>query len=364
MSVEGVERVITLFEHHFTSGLHPGAQLVVLRRGRVVLDRSIGLSREGTYLSVRPDTIFLTLSCTKPVASFCLHQLVDAGKVEIDAPIATYWPEFGQKGKETATVRHALLHQSGIPSKGLYPQIPQWWNWERVTQSVAELTAEFEPGSRTAYHLVNYGFILGEIIRRVDGRMPDEYMRQELFEPLGMENAYLGLPRTETERAAELYWGASDQRNAALLFRQARYAMMPAATLNCSARDLAQFYQMIVDGGRVGERQLLSREVLDLMLTEHYAGYDHLLESFVRAGHGIYIGGAKPVEYAHEYSTFGRLSRRTTVGHPGQRSCNAWADPQAELVVIYLNNRLIGKEENEARWQNMSDAVWRAIEEE
>lgn len=361
MTRRGVNRIVALFEQHFADGQHPASQLVVIRHGQVVLDRTLGILRTGRFESVKPTTPFLTFSCTKPLTGVCLHQLVEKGDVDLDVPIATYWPEFGQKGKETATLRHALLHQAGVPTRGLYFQIPTWWNWERVTQHVADLPAEYEPGTKTAYHTVNYGFIIGEVVRRVTGRPIEAYMRDEIFEPLGMENAYLGLPRHETDRAAEVYWGVSDQRNVVLLFRQARYSVMPAASLNASAQDLALFYQMMLNGGSYKGHQVLSPETVKTITQVGYAGYDHTLDMYTKWGLGFEVGGPRPPEYADQYISLGSKSGPSSFGHPGQRSCNAWADAEQGLICIYLTNRLIDVNENNRRWQGMSDAVWDAI---
>lgn len=361
MTRRGVNRIVALFEQHFADGQHPASQLVVMRHGQVVLDRTLGILRTGRFESVRHDTPFLTFSCTKPVAGVCLHQLVEQGLVDLDAPIATYWPEFGQKGKETATLRHALLHQAGIPTRGLYLQIPTWWNWERVTAYVADLPAEYEPGTKTAYHTVNYGFIIGEVVRRVTNRSIETYMREEIFEPLGMTNAYLGLPRSESPRAAEVYWGTPDQRSTVLLFRQARYSVMPAATLNCSARDLAIFYQMMLNKGSYAGHSILKPETVETITQIGNAGYDHTLDMYTQWGLGFEVGGPRPPEYADQYISMGLNSTNKSFGHPGQRSCSAWADSAQGLVVIYLTNRLIEVDENNRRWQGMSDAVWDAI---
>ena len=241
MSRVGVQRIVDRFEQQFMEGLNIGGQLVVLRRGQVVLDRVMGVRRVGTTQAVLPSTPFLLFSCTKALTAVCIHQLVEEGKLELDAPVADYWPEFGTGGKETATVAQTLLHQAGIPERGIRQQVPLWWSWDRVVNNVAGLTAEFEPGTKTAYHLVNNGFILGELVRRVSNVMIDVYMQRELFDPLGMKDSYLGIPAAEMGRASELYWGAADQRQSVLLFRYARQAVIPAATLNSSARDLAIF---------------------------------------------------------------------------------------------------------------------------
>ncbi|MDJ0754331.1 MAG: serine hydrolase domain-containing protein [Ardenticatenaceae bacterium] len=363
LSRSGVRRVAELFEKQFADGRHPGAQLVVLRHGQVVLDRVVGLAELGTTRSVRPNTLFQNFSCTKPLTAVCVHQLVEKGVVELDAPIGTYWPEFASRGKETATVRHAMLHQAGIPARGLYPQIPTWWRWDRVSAYVANLPAEYEPGSQTAYHLVNYGFILGEIVRRADGRPIEVYMRQELFEPLEMKDAFLGLPTDLLDRAAQIYWGHSDQRNTVLLFRQARHAVMPAATLNCSARDLAIFYQMMLNEGCYNGRQILRSETARAITKVGYAGYDHTLQIGARWSLGFGNGGPRlPDDPKPErpYS-FGRHSTENTFGHPGQRSSNGWADWDRRLVFTFTCNQLNGDHESSQRWQELSDALVEAI---
>lgn len=364
MSRAGVYKIAAIFEEQFLKGWHSAAQLVVLKNGRVVLDRTIGVTKIGTTQSVTPSTPFQTFSCTKPVAAMCIHKLIDDGQLELDAPIADYWPEFGVKGKETATIRHALLHQAGVPAKGLYWQIPTWWDWEKVTARVAGLTAEYEPGSKTAYHVVNFGFILGEVLRRVTGLPIDEYMRQELFEPLGMENAYLGLPTKELERAAEVYWGAADQRNAVLLFRRARTAVMPAATLNCSARDLAIFYQMMVNHGLYNGYRFVSPAAVEQAITMGSEGIDETLETFVRWAHGFGLGGPRPLdENGEDNSSLGRFSTVRTFGHNGQRSCIGWADIDQQIVVAFTCNQLMGEDESLARWQTIAEAVWTAVAE-
>ena len=211
MSRAGVQKIVSVFEQQFADGRNIGAQLVVLRHGQVILDRAIGVKRLGTMQVVRRVTPFLLFSCTKALTAICVHKLVEEGKLELDAPVADYWPEFGTGGKEAATVAHTLAHQAGIPGRGLYPQIPRWWYWDLVVSNVAGLEAEFEPGTKTAYHLVNNGFVLGELVRRVTNVMMDEYMQRELFEPLGMTHSYLGIPADELLNAAEIYWAAADQ---------------------------------------------------------------------------------------------------------------------------------------------------------
>ncbi len=350
------------FDQELVNGNHVGGQLVLLRHGKVVLDRTNGVTRIGSRQSVRPDTPFVTFSCTKPLTAICMLQLIEMELVELDGLVADYWPEFGQKGKETATIRHVLTHQSGIPSRGLYPQIPRWWSWEWAVSAVADLEAEYEPGTKTAYHLVNYGFILGEIVRRVSGKPIEQYMEDHIFRPLNMRSSWLGLPRDQMDRAAELYSGHSDQTGTAMLFRSARHAVLPAATLNSTARDLAVFYQALLNGGTINGRRIIEEKTLEEAIKVHFAGHDHIFDGFVRWGLGFLLGGEKPAEYGDRAPSYGRRSLSTTFGHPGQRSTLTWADREKDIAFTFMVNTLLGDMENNKRWVDLSDMIWEAIE--
>lgn len=361
MSREGVRRAAAVFEQQFADELNIGGQFVVLRHGKVVLDRVIGLKRLGTTQTVLPTTPFLLFSCTKPVTAVCIHQLVEQGLLELDAPVAEYWPEFGTNGKEKATVAQTLLHQAGIPDRGLYPQIPRWRNWDYVAQNVANLTAQWEPGSKTAYHLVNNGFILGELVRRVTDARIDEYMQEEIFAPLGMKNSYLGLPPERLGDAAELYWEAPDQRGTVFVFRHARHWVLPAATMNGPARDLAVFYQMLVNGGIYNGHRLLKEETVREATKLRTARYDETLGDVIHWGYGFGIGGREKTEDGKYGSSYGRYSTFNTFGHGGQRTSMGWADSEENLVLSFTSNQMIDDMGSVHRVQALADAVWEAL---
>ena len=209
MTQAGIETLGRVFERQYQEGMHPAAQMVVLRHGQVVFDRVIGKARRKP---VKPDTPFYTFSCTKAFTGMCIHKLIDEGKVALDAPVAEYWPEFGKKGKETATIRHVFLHQAGIPARGLYLQLPLWPFWDLVTRSVANLEAEYPPGEKVAYHLVNYGWVLGEVVRRVSGLRIDHYFDQVFARPLGLDHTWLKVPPGQLKYSPRVYSGAEDQK--------------------------------------------------------------------------------------------------------------------------------------------------------
>ena len=170
---------------HLDLGLHSGAQLAVYRDGELQVDLRIGTASA-------PAARLLWFSATKPLAAVAVLMLAERGVLDLDAPIAELWPEFGAGGKALCTVRHVLTHRGGFP---VFPREYDWAHvddWEAVCAVTAAIEAAWEPGADTGYHPVTYGFALGEVIRRADGRAPRDFLRDEVFEPLGMD-ASLGI---------------------------------------------------------------------------------------------------------------------------------------------------------------------------
>jgi CubicO group peptidase (beta-lactamase class C family) len=361
MNAAAVRQLAATFERQVAEGQHPGAQLVVLRHGQVVLDRAVGIANTRRRTPVAPETPFLTFSVTKALTGLCVHQLIEQGKIDLEARIADYWPEFGCQGKEKATIRHAFLHQAGIPLGGLYRAGLLCWNWDWTARLVASLPAEFEPGTRCVYHLVNYGFILGEVIRRVSGLRPDGYMRRALFEPLGMVNSWLGLPRREFGRAAQIYLGHASQRLAVTFFRlpHVRGGVIPAASLNSTARDVAAFYQMLLNGGRYGGKTIVRPQTVAFARSVGLEKRDEHLGVDMAWAYGFHLGSDHP--NPNTPNGMGKGSSRRTFGHFGQATCLAWADPGADVAVVFLCNRLLGEPDVSLRWQAISDGVWDAL---
>jgi CubicO group peptidase (beta-lactamase class C family) len=362
MSDNGVDHIISVFNRQLSDGLHPGAQLVVLRHGQVVVDRASGLANKNRILPVTPDTPFMTYSVSKTFTGICIHRLIEEGRVEWDAPIARYWPAWGCNGKEKATIRHAFLHQAGISLRGFWGEFLRVWNWDLILRYVAGLKAEFEPGTRCAYHLVNYGFILGGVVQHVTGMRPDVYLQQTYLDPMGMKNSYLSLPRSEQHRAAWIYCGNPRDRlfvypvNIPFI----RSALIPAGSFNSTARELATFYQMLLNGGKYAGRQYLRPETITAATALGYEGIDGLIKATVRWAHGFHLGG-NPNQDPNIPNGMGRKSTIRTFGHFGQDSSMAWADPDADIAVAFTCNRLIHERAAESRWQAISDAVWDAL---
>ena len=148
------------------------------------------------------DTLATVLSGTKGLTSTCVHQLVERGELDLNAPVARYWPEFGQAGKEAITIGMVMSHRSGVIGPRQRLHWTQVTDWDLVCERLAAAEPWWEPGTAQGYHMTTFGFILGEVFRRVTGRTVGQYLRTEIAEPLGAE-VHIGLSRTEQPRCAD-----------------------------------------------------------------------------------------------------------------------------------------------------------------
>jgi CubicO group peptidase (beta-lactamase class C family) len=340
--------------------LHTAAQIVVLRDGKVLVDHAEGT---GQYAGTDAHTPFLQFSVSKVFTGLCVHKLIEEGRIELDAPVAKYWPEFGYGGKETATIRHVFLHQAGIPAPHRDRQVLIWPFWPLVTHDVARTPAQFSPGSMVGYHLVNYGFILGEVVRRVTGLQIEEYFRRTFAAPLQLRDTWLRLPKEQLHRTPRLSWDHPALRNAATLFNLPafRTARIPAAGMHSTARDLATVFQMLLDQGGCQDRQILRPETVDFATSSGFNGWDSCLKSQMNWGHGFILGGVKGDMTELRSLTLGGPSTERTFAGLGLGTCMVWADKDARLVTAFTCNGMQGNEICSSRWSRISNAVWEEV---
>jgi len=181
-----------------------GVQVAAYLNGKLVIDAWAGMADPANNKPVDEDTLFMLSSTTKGLTSTLMHILVEKHKLSYDMPIVKVWPEFGAHGKQDATLRNALSHQTGVPQTPV-GFTPEWIpDWDRMCKGIADLTPMFPIGERTAYHSLTFGYINGEILRRVDGRTIAQFLQDELCKPLGINGAYLGVPDGELHRVAVL----------------------------------------------------------------------------------------------------------------------------------------------------------------
>jgi CubicO group peptidase (beta-lactamase class C family) len=309
--------------------------LVVLRRGRVVLDRLFGAP---------PSSLFLIYSCTKPYAALAVHLLAERGQLSLDEPIATWWPEFGRYGKGAITARHVLTHRAGVPDDFAVWTIATATDWGASVRRMEALAPRWPAGEVTAYHTLTYGWILGELVRRASGERVESLLRASLLEPIGLRDTFLGLPPDEWPRAVRVVPAGSRTELAnALVFNRRRYrqAVVPAATISATGRDVAGIFEMLRLGGELdGVRVLRPETIADALRPSPDDGaLDRTLGRPVRWAHGFHLGGVRsPADLAR---FMGDLSVPEGFGAIGSDCCTVWVDPARELVFVYLTAMLL-----------------------
>ncbi|OBG51645.1 serine hydrolase domain-containing protein [Mycobacterium sp. E735] len=190
------------FERNFTVGDEVGAAVAVWVDGTLVVNLWGGWADAAHTRPWRQDTLTTVLSGTKGLSATCVHQLADRGELDLQAPVAHYWPEFGQAGKQDITLAMVMSHRSGV----IGPRTRLRWedvaDWDFVCAQLAAAEPYWEPGTAQGYHMTTFGFILGEVFRRVTGRTIGQYLRTEIAEPFGAD-VHIGLSLAEQRRCAE-----------------------------------------------------------------------------------------------------------------------------------------------------------------
>jgi CubicO group peptidase (beta-lactamase class C family) len=214
------------------------AQLSVLRNGEVVLDRTFGC---------RPDALFWIFSTSKPFVALLVHQLAERGELALDDAVARYRPEFGQQGKDTITIRQVLQHRSGLPvARSLARDALAATSWRRSVRAIDQARPSWPRGQVPAYHILSYGFILGELVQRITHADVRDVLRSELLDPLGLTDTHLGLPPSLWPRHVPVRAvGRGGHLKQAVFNRHAtRQAVIAAAGISTTARDLSRLYKM------------------------------------------------------------------------------------------------------------------------
>jgi len=363
VTAPGFEAAAGVFDEQIRRGLHFGAQIEVWHGDRRVLSRWGGFRDSRGARPVKVDTPFAAYSATKALTAACVHKLADEGSLDLDAPVAGYWPEFAARGKGGITVAHVLLHQAGIPAQANLPELVSWLIPGGGARRAAARKPEHAPGEKTIYHAFTGGFVLGELIRRVTGFSAAGYLRREFLEPLGMGDSFPGLPIREFRRASGIHTADPAQVGAARIFSNPVYRslFLPAASLNASARDLARFYRMLCAGGELDGCRYLSRAAVERATTLRWDGPDAQSGMRIRWAMGFGLGGYSPFP-DREIRHMGRGATQRTFGHSGQGGCAfGWADPPSGLVFAFTCNRFQDIPGAHLRFQELADPCWEAI---
>ncbi|MGI8858017.1 MAG: serine hydrolase domain-containing protein, partial [Thermomicrobiales bacterium] len=324
-----------------------GVQVAAYRNGEMIVDAWAGVADPATGRTVDGETLFTVFSSTKGVTSTVIHLLAERGALDYDDPIVTYWPEFGAHGKEGITIRQTLTHTAGIPQRGSGGAAE--YDWEGMCRDIAALTPVWEPGTRMGYHAGTFGWILGEVARRADGRPIDRIVAEDVCRPLGITSLFFGIPDAVEPRVATLENDVSidrapdapadsliarampNSKTYAMRFNlpEVRRAVHPAGGGIMNARALAHHYAALIGDGVDGVR-LLSPERVRLATALQIEGKDATLQRFVRRALGYMLG-----------TPGSTMSNRVTAfGHAGYGGSIGFADPEYGLTFALAKNRL------------------------
>ena len=319
-----------------------GLQVAAYLDGKLVIDAWAGMADPAAGKPVDGDTLFMLSSTTKGVTATCMHACVEKHKLSYDMPIVEVWPEFGAHGKEKATLRHALTHQTGVPQTPV-GYTPEWLSdWDRMCRGIADLAPMFTIGQRTAYHSLNYGYINGEILRRVDGRTIAQFLQQEICKPLGIDGAYLGVPDSELGRVAVLTDGppapadydarmvgepAGSHVADAFNKRPVMQASIPGSGGLFSARGLARHYAMLANWGELDGVRVLPEARIRAGIELQSYEWDEI----------YWIRARRALGYRRGIDT-GPLASPDAFGHVGGGGSFGYADPARRLGIGFSKN--------------------------
>lgn len=339
-----------LFDQHLAAGLHPAASLTVYYEGRPVIRRVGGLQNPSDARPATTHTLFVGFSLGKPLAAACLWVLRDAGELAWDDPVAKFWPEFARHGKDRVLVKHVLTHQAGLPTTPAVDHPARYGDWHYMTDRIAEAHLEFEPGAAIAYHEMTFGWLAGELVRRVSGQPFPRFFARAVKEPLGLADTYFGLPSTEEPRVARLAAlpGVERPEYATLMnLPEAHSAVMPAFNVITTAADVARFYDALLAPKYGTVRAWLSEGTLREVTRVQAEGVDVHSGRFARYGLGV-------ARYAGSESKFGPNRDAGVFGHNGLDTGTSWADPRLGLCLAYITSGMQPPETNHLRLATMS----------
>ena len=356
------ERVQALLAEGVEQGHHLGAQICVIHDGREILHTALGEARPGVAMTT--EHLVHWFSAGKPVAAVALAQLWERGLCALDDPVALYIPEFAQHGKEAITLRHVLTHTGGFRSR-----VDLDWSDEPWQENIARVCAAkperaWAPGRKAGYHIASGWYVLGEVIRRIDGRPFDQYAREEIAVPLGMNDTWFTLSqdrfRAYGDRLAPMF-DTEGAKFAMVEFwcgESGASRLLPGASSRGPIRDLVRFYSMLLDGGQVAGGRLLLPQTVEALVARHRTGlYDHTFGHLVDWGLGFIVNsgvyGLGTVPYG-----YGRHASARTFGHGGHQSSTAFADPEFALIVALAVNGMPGRAIHHRRFLDLLSVLY------
>jgi len=379
---EGYGRVLDAFVANFVERGDLGSGCTVYRGGRVVVDVWGGLADKGTGRAWEPNTAAVIFSCSKGILAICAYLLAQEGRLRLDSPIGSYWPEFGRRGKDSFTVRDAMSHRAGLPAPDVDLTRDEVLAWDPVIHAIEDQPPLHDPAAGHFYHAMTYGWILGEVIRRVSGLAPGRFFKTVIGDRLGLRT-WIGLPPDERATVAWMEPPLPDEdsitaREAARLalentiverslsmggaFRfpvqdgvvtfndvTIQRAEIPAANGISTAPSLARLYAACVS--EVDGAPLLSGASIEDALQVRSAGrqLSGLPDDGARWGTGFQLSSPPSQP----------MLGPTSFGHAGAGGQLAFADARYQVGFAYLSNQMGGY--GDARARELTVALRAAI---
>jgi CubicO group peptidase (beta-lactamase class C family) len=345
IDVEKLTRLRERFRRQQADGVFPGGQLAVVQGGRVVVDEAVGIARgfrgEEPSVPFTPELRSGLFSAGKPLVAVAVALLEQQGRIDVEQPVATYFPEFGQNDKGAITVRDVLLHRSGLYLREIEADHRSYGDWDGVLARVARAKPRYSRGT-LAYQPLGFGWILGEVVKRISGKPIERFLAEDVLAPAGLDDLRLGVSAAEAPTLARSYWldGAPPKLGGEVLvgFEEAQNsleqltAILPGAGTVGTARALARFYGWLLDGApdsRGGA--LIDREILSRYITPQTRGFDRTVGLPLVLGRGFGMGWFWP----HPYGWWRTAS---CYGHAGNFSTIAWADPTIGCGIAVVTN--------------------------
>ncbi len=351
-------RIRPLFEENFSRYGELGAAISIWHGGESVLELQGGYADAAREKPWTRDTLVLFWSATKGLGSACLLHVLQEHGISLKQRVAEFWPEFAQKGKAQITLAQLLSHQAGLVALDHPVEVT---DYAAVVRALEEQKPLWAPGTAHGYHARTFGFLVDELVRRIDSRPIAEYWREVFAEPLGLD-IWIGLPEKENARTASVYAAkASNAPSADAFYRalatpgtlQRRTFTSPRGLNSISAMNLpekrarsfvsfggigsaaalAKFYAMLANGGEVNAKRFFSQTTLRQMSTTLIEGVDRVFEvptafsaGFMKDAPGVprRIFGPSPLSF----------------GHPGAGGSHAFADPENRIAFAYVMNQM------------------------
>ncbi|HVP28074.1 MAG TPA: serine hydrolase domain-containing protein [Myxococcota bacterium] len=374
---EGVRRA---FEENFATGGEVGAAVSVVVEGRTVVDLWGGHADARATRPWERDTLVNVYSTTKGMTALCAHQLVEEGQLDLDAPVARYWPEFAAADKGDIPVRWLLSHRAGLPAVRRLLPGDALFDWDAMTSALAAEAPWWEPGTQHGYHAVTFGWLVGEVVRRITGKSLGRTFHERIAGPLDAD-FWIGLPDAEHERVARLGAppiappapGGGEPSLMEIILQEPegmtarafvnppsvmtsantpewRRAEIPGANGHGNARAIARIYGAVANGTAPS----LAPETIERARTERSRGGDAVLRISTRIAEGFMLP-----QPGIEGASFGPNER--SFGHPGAGGSLGFADPEAKLGFGYVMNHMGPHILIDPRAARLVDATYAAL---